>query len=94
MTTYTFNETQSGVLTGVIRDDLGAALGSGDLSTLTLTITDQVTNEIINNRYRQDILNDNDATIDISGNLSWSIQADDNIIVGITAVPGDNRCQW
>lgn len=88
MTTYTFNEEQTGTLTGVIRDDLGGLLGSSDLTTLTLTITDQITSGIINSRFRQDILNTNDVTIDLTGNFSWSIQEEDNVIVGVTAVPG------
>jgi hypothetical protein len=87
-TTYSFTEEQTGTLTGIIQDDAGNPLGAADLDSLTLTLTDQITSEVINSRLRQDVLNTNDVTLDSLGNLSWSIQTDDNIIVSEISVPG------
>lgn len=87
-TIYEFEEQQTGTFTGVLKDEFGGSIGSSDVTSLTLTITDQITKTIINNRFRQTVLNDNNVTLDNAGNLSWSIQALDNIIVGEEAVPG------
>lgn len=87
-TIYEFEEQQTGTFTGILKDDFGNSIGSNDVLTLTLTITDQLTKTVINDRLNQDVLNANNVTLDIYGNLSWTIQALDNIIVGSEFVPG------
>lgn len=87
-TTYEFTEQQTGTFTGVIQDGDGNPIGSNDLTTLTLTITNQADSTVINSRDAQNVLNANDVTLDVSGNLSWDIQAEDNIIVNDEIVPG------
>lgn len=87
-TAYTFDEGQTGTLSGVLRDEFDNPIGSNDLLTLTLSIIDSVTQTVINSRYRQDALNANDVTLDALGNLVWSIQTEDNIIVSSESIPG------
>jgi hypothetical protein len=87
-TSYSFNEEQSGTFTGVLLDNLGSPMGSADISTFTITITDLNTREVINGRFKQNALNANDITLDTQGNVTWNIQPEDNIIVNESSSPG------
>lgn len=87
-TAYDFTEQQTGTFSAILKDELGGAIGSSDLLTLTLTITDLNTREVINSRFKQNILNDNDVTLDTLGNLAWAIQPEDNVIVNASSSPG------
>lgn len=78
------NELTTGVYTGSLVDDTGAAIGAASLVTLTLTLYDAITKTYINARNAQNILNANNVTVDSSGNLIWSVQALDNLIVNDT----------
>jgi hypothetical protein len=55
---------------------------------LTLTLWDNATGRIINNRFKQNVLNANGVTIDISGNLVWKMQQADTVIVGPKTLGG------
>jgi hypothetical protein len=65
-----------------LTDEAGDAIAAANLSTLTLTLYDQVSKAIINARDDQDVLNANNVTVDASGNLQWTLQPDDNPIIG------------
>ena len=52
------------------------------LETLTLTLYDKLTDDIINTREAQSILNVNDGTFNNSGHGSMTFGAADNVIVG------------
>jgi len=81
-------------LTAVIRDENETGIPAASLTTLTLTLYDQLTKltlttnydlvpaaAIINSRNRQDVLNTNGCTIDGSGNLAMTFTPTDNVIV-------------
>ena len=74
-------ERTSGRYTCQLVDETGAGISFVSLITLLLTLYDLATGTMINGRTAQNVLNDNNVTVDASGNLVWSIQPADNIIV-------------
>lgn len=78
MTGLVFNvqavERQSGTYTARLVDENGAGVGSSILSSLTLTLYDLSTasRTIINSRSTQSVLNVNQVSIDVAGNLAWT----------------------
>jgi len=70
--------------TAVLKDETGAAVGSGSLSSLKLTLYNKVDGAIINTRNQQNVLNLNGVTIDASGNLTWTMDPADNPIIDTT----------
>lgn len=78
----TINEETSAVYKAVLTDgETGEPISLSDIESLTLTLRDVRSGEIINNRENQDVLNDNDVIVHVtSGLLTWSIQREDNII--------------
>jgi hypothetical protein len=85
MADYWVNEKVTARYTADIQDDEGNAIAAATLTTLTLTLYDVETGDIINSRNDQDVLNTNGVTVDGSGNLTWIIDADDNAIVTSTS---------
>ena len=73
--------------TALLTDEAGEPISGADLTTLTLTLYDQRSRAVINNRQAQDVLNDNDVTINTDGQLVWTMQRADNAIIG-TPRPG------
>lgn len=67
--------------TATIVDDRDNVLASGSLSTMTLTLYDKSTGNILNSRDDQNVLNANQVTIDSSGNLVWIVQVQDLALV-------------
>lgn len=68
--------------TSVLKDDTDAVIPAADLTSLTLTLyLKSDASQKINSRNAQNILNANNVTVDSSGNLVWSMQAADNVIV-------------
>ncbi len=68
----------------ILKDEDENVILLSTISAATLTLYDVYSEEIINSRNNQNILNANNVTIDAtSGLLSWLIQAEDNIIVGL-----------
>lgn len=65
-------EKQSGIYTAVLRDESGAVLSSGAISSFTLTLYDVNTGTVINGRSAQNILNDNQVTVDSQGQVTWT----------------------
>lgn len=74
-------EQNSARYTAVIKDEAGAAVSVDSLVTLTLTLYDQDTETILNDREDQDVLNANGVTVDINGALVWLLEPEDNEIV-------------
>lgn len=66
----------------------GAPLPVTSINTLKLTFYDVRTDAIINGRDDQDILNDNDVTVDVDGVLEWAVQPEDNPIFNTKLRPG------
>ena len=77
-------EKTSPKITATIQDEDGTAIPAASLDTLTLTLynLNDSAKTIINDRDAQDVLNTNNVTVDSSGNLIWSVQSLDTIIVG------------
>lgn len=75
-------ERTTAVYSAVIEDDSGNPIPAASLSALTLTLYDVASGSIINSRDDQPVLNANNVTVDGSGNLAWTLQPVDNVIVG------------
>lgn len=76
-------ERSSPKITATVQDEAGDGIAASSLDTLTLTLYNlsDADKTIINSRSDQDVLNTNNVTVDSSGNLVWSVQALDTIIV-------------
>jgi len=70
--------------TAALKDETGAAIGGGVISSLKLTLYNRADGAIINSRNQQNVLNANGVTIDDSGNLTWTIEPADNPIIDAT----------
>lgn len=66
--------------TATLQDEGGNPLGSGDLTTLTLTLTDE-DGATINGRSGVSVLNANGGTLDVSGNFVMIYEPADNPVV-------------
>lgn len=90
----TLNEGTSALYLATLKDETGAVLNGTALDSLTLTVHDTKTLQIVNSRNAQDVLNKNGvavyATLQsliIDGvtktyNLSWTISPLDNVMLG------------
>ena len=85
MADYWVNEKVTAQYTADVQDHEGNAIAGSSLATLTLTLYDKDTGDIINSRNAQDVLNTNGVTVDGSGNLTWIMDYDDNAIVTSTS---------
>lgn len=72
-----------------IRDLDGAALGASALDTLTLTLHDECTQAIINEREAQDVLNVNGGEVTEAGVFTLRLDPDDTVILD-----DDNAKEW
>ncbi len=82
MANFYVNEGKSHQYTATLQDAAEVAIPSADLTTLTLTLYDVDTGDIINSRNAQDVLNTNNVTVHAtSGLLTWILQPLDNVIV-------------
>ena len=75
------NENATAKYTAVIKDEADVAIAAATLTTLTLTLYDLAKASIINSRNAVDALNANNVVVDSSGNLTWTMQPADNVIV-------------
>lgn len=55
----------------------GVAVGVSRVQTLTLTLCNTVDEAIINNRDGQNVLNQNNVSLDVDGNLAFELQPAD-----------------
>lgn len=70
--------------TATIKDENGTAVPQADLTTITLTLYNlsSTARDIINSRDAQSVNNTNNVEINAtSGLLTWSMQADDTVII-------------
>jgi hypothetical protein len=79
-------ELASAVINGTITDEDGVALAASDIQGMLVTLYDDASGSIINNRLRQSVLNTNQVTIDSNGVLTWTMRPADNVIVGSVSV--------
>ncbi len=80
----TFVEESSGQYTATFKDESDTAVALTSIDSISLTLYDKYSGEIINSRNAQDVLNTNNVTYHAtSGLLTWAIQQADNIIVGL-----------
>jgi len=70
--------------TAALKDETGAAVGSGALSSLKLTLYNRADGSIINARNQQNVLNANGVVVDSGGNLTWTMEPADSPIVDAT----------
>lgn len=82
----TVNEQNPVLFSGTLTKETGLPVPLVDLSTLTLTLYDQVTDAIINSRDDQSILNANGGTFHAtSGAFALTLGPSDNVILGAPA---------
>lgn len=82
---FEVKQTSSATWTGYIKDASGAAIASADIDSMTMTLYDKSSGEVINDREDQSILDENDVTVHAtSGLVTWELQPEDNIIVSTT----------
>ncbi len=79
--TARFNERTTGRYTAVLVDESDVPVGSTIITALTLTLYDKASGAIINSRNDQNALNANGVTLDVSGNLAWTVSYLDNVIL-------------
>ena len=80
-------ELASGVIKGLVVDDEQAVLGSGTVEALLLTTYVADDNRtVVNSRLLQNVLNQNQVTLDAAGNMAFYVQPADNVIVDTTLV--------
>lgn len=83
--TYPIDERESGTYSATIVGNDGVTpLPGSTLSTLTLTlyvIKQDGTEEVVNGRNQQNVLNANNVTVSEAGALVWSVRPLDTIIV-------------
>lgn len=81
------NEDCSAYYTATVRDDEGNAIAGDDLDSLKLTLyvadtSSDADGDILNSRDGQDVLGQNNVTVDANGLLTWEVQPADNVIAG------------
>ncbi len=76
-------EGSTGTYEATLKDEDGVAIQLASLTSLTLSLYDVDSRQIINERDNQDALNANNVTVHAtSGLLTWSVQAADHAVVG------------
>lgn len=88
----TFIEGATGQYTATVKDETGTVIPLANVSTLTLTLMDLGTKEIVNSRQDQDVLNTNNVTYHAtSGLLTWAVQQADTALLKGKKVPPDKQ---
>lgn len=83
----TVYEQTSAIYTFTLKDMSATpvVIPAADLRSFTLTLYDVTTGDIINSRDAQNILNANNVTVSAGGVVVYTMQPDDNVIVGAPA---------
>lgn len=79
--TFALKEKETGLYSFTLRDESGAAIAAASLTSVTLTLYEPGSGQIINSRTNQNVLNQNQVTIDEFGKVSWDIQLADVTIL-------------
>src|SRR5690348_6667791 len=74
------------VYTAQLLDENNVPLGGNSLTTMTLTIVDTITQQIINGVDRVDVLNTGRGTVDALGNITIALTAGDTSMSETTAL--------
>jgi hypothetical protein len=92
MATLYTKEGTGAVYTATLEDADGTAIPLANLTTITLTLYDVTSGDIINSREDQDVKNTNNVTVNAtSGLLTWAMQAADNPIVNEATDVGERE---
>lgn len=83
---FTFNEQVSAEISWSFQDGEGDAVAAAALSSVTMTLYDLMSKQVINGRDEQDILGPdrtgtNDVSISSVGAATWYVQPEDNAII-------------
>lgn len=88
----TFFENTTGEYTTTLKDASGTVIPTANIDSLTLTLKNKATGQIINSREAQSVLNTNNVTVHAtSGLLTWDIQAADTVLVKGSRVNPDRQ---
>lgn len=79
--TLVIDEGESCNVTAVPKDMAGAAIAKANLATLTATLVDENTGDVINSRDAQSVLDANGGTVASDGTLTLRLQPADSAIV-------------
>jgi hypothetical protein len=77
---FEVNEETSARYSATLKDETGAAIGSGDVSAVELTVHDRA-GTIVNGLNATNILNANGGTLDAAGALTYTFTPADNQIL-------------
>lgn len=76
------NERSTFVYTAILKDEDGNPVELAAIDSLTLTIIEEESGDVVNSRNAQDVLNNNNVTLHAStGLLTWNVQVLDTAIV-------------
>jgi hypothetical protein len=78
---FPVNELTSALWRATLKDQDGTAVPGSTLTDLRLTLYEKTSGTILNNRDNQNVLNQNQVTVDESGLITWQIMPADNAIV-------------
>ncbi len=85
MATLYIDEGTGAIYTATLEDSGGTAIPLANITSITLTLYNVADAAIINSREDQNVLNQNNVTINAtSGLLTWTMQAADNPIIDVT----------
>jgi hypothetical protein len=87
-------EKSTALLSFAPKDEDDVALGSSQLTTLTLTLYNDRDETIINSRDAVDVLNANGGTLDGDGNGEWKMEELDNVIVQSSLTQEDHTAEF
>ena len=74
----------------LVADD--APIAADSLQSLTLTVKQAYTKDVINSRDAMDVLNINNVVVDDSGHLIWSVQVEDATMLNRALWQEPRRC--
>ena len=90
-TDFDIDEKTYGSVTATLTSDGSTAIPLSSVDSITMTLIEEQTGDVINSREAQDVLNTNNCTLDsTSGLFTWAVQTADTAIVGNTRV-GDRE---
>lgn len=86
MSKFWVKEKSTALYQATLKDHAGDAIAGSVLTTMTLTLYDEATGDIINSKNGTNVKNANGVTISEAGALAWIMESDDNSIVTSTSV--------
>lgn len=77
---YDIRESSTAQFSAILKDETGSPISGSSLTSMTLTVYDNVSNTIINSRDHANVLNANGVTVSETGKLVWTLTANDSPI--------------